>query len=92
MTNNDKEAFRKNILNNQTEINGLAEKTLRSLLDQIQLITEKECNYVIFYDGKIFVWVGEEDEPDGKFDDIDKAVIHYSEKIRDIYIEVFKME
>ena len=89
----DKEVFRKNILENQTAINKLAEQTLRSTLDQIQLITGNGgADYVIWSNGKVFVWVGEEDEPDGKFDGIDEAVIHYSEKIRDVYKEVFKTE
>lgn len=89
----DKEMFRKNIMENQTAINKLAEQSLRSTLDQMQLITGKgEADYVIWSNGKVFVWVGEEDELDGKFDGIDEAVIHYSEKIRDIYKEVFKTE
>lgn len=93
MKNHDKEMFRKNILENQTAINKLAEKTLRSTLDQIQLITGKgEADFAIWYDGKVFVWIGEDDEPDGKFDGIDEAVIHYSRKIRNIYKEVFKTE
>lgn len=89
----DKEVFRKNILENQTTINKLAEQSLRATLDQIQLITGKEkADYAIWYDGKVSVWVGDNEKPDRVFNGIDAAIIHYSRKIRDIYKEVFEME
>lgn len=93
---NDKEIFRKNILENQTAINKLAEQSLRATLDQIQLITGKgKADYAIWYDGKVSVWIGDNENPDKVFkvfDGIDAAIIHYSRKIRDIYKEVFKTE
>ena len=89
----DKEMFRKNILENQTTINKLAEQSLRATLDQIQLITGKEkADYAIWYDGKVSVWVGDNENPDKVFNGIDDAVIHYSRKIRNIYKEVFETE
>lgn len=89
----DKEVFRKNILENQTAINKLAEQSLRATLDQIQLITGKvEADYVIWSNGKVSVWVGDNDENPDVFNGIDDAIIHYSRKIRDIYKEVFKTE
>ena len=89
----DKEMFRKNIMENQTAINKLAEQSLRSTLDQIQLITGKgEADYVIWSNGKVSVWVGDNESPDKVFNGIDDAIIHYSRKIRDIYKEVFKTE
>lgn len=96
MKNHDKEMFRKNILENQTAINKLAEQSLRATLDQMQLITGKEkADYAIWYDGKVSVWVGDNEKPDRVFrvfNVIDAAIIHYSRKIRDIYKEVFEME
>lgn len=92
----DKELFRKNIMENQTAINKLAEQSLRSTLDQIQLITGKgEADYVIWSNGKVSVWVGDNENPDKvfrRFNGIDDAIIHYSRKIRGIYKEVFKTE
>ena len=92
MKNHDKEMFRKNILENQTTINKLAEQSLRATLDQIQLITGKgKADYTIWYDGKVTVWIGDNENPDKVFDGIDAAIIHYSRKIRDIYKGVFTM-
>ena len=80
-------------MENQTAINKLAEQSLRSTLDQIQLITGKgEADYVIWSNRKVAVWVGYNENPDKVFNGIDDAIIHYSRKIRDIYKEVFKTE
>lgn len=93
MKNHDKEMFRKNILENQTAINKLAEQSLRATLDQIQLITGNGgADYLIWSNGKVSVWVGDNENPDKVFNGIDAAIIHYSRKIRDIYKEVFKTE
>ena len=93
MKNHDKEMFRKNILENQNTINKLAEQSLRATLDQIQLITGNGgADYLIWSNGKVSVWVGDNENPDKVFDGIDAAIIHYSRKIRDIYKEVFKTE
>lgn len=80
-------------MENQTTINKLAKQSLRSTLDQIQLITGKgEADYIIWSNGKVSVWVGDNENPDKVFNGIDDAIIHYSRKIRDIYKEVFKTE
>lgn len=89
MNKTEKEVFKNNIIKNQTVINNLAEQTLQALLRQVSIITGKEATYSIFYDGKVFVWIGGGDETDGKFNTIDDAVVHYSRKIGGIYKKIF---